>query len=43
MKSTKHSRSAYPGLDKGVNLKIRHEALEIDYVDKLSHEEKLMA
>lgn len=40
MKKTKRSKTLYPGLDKSVNLRIRHELLDQDYLDKLSGDEK---
>lgn len=41
MKNNRRSRAPYPGLNKNLNLNNRREALEIDYEDKLSHEEKV--
>lgn len=41
-KKTRHSRSKFPGLDKSVNLKIRQDLLDQDYLDKLSEKELLM-
>lgn len=38
---TKRSKAKYAGLDKSVNLKIRHELIDFDYLDKLTHKEKL--
>jgi len=43
MKRTKRKSSKFPGLDIGVNLKIRQELLDHDYIDKLSPKDKLMA
>ena len=40
-KKTKRDRSKYPGLDKSVNLKIRHELLDFDYLHLLSEKEKI--
>ncbi len=40
-KQSKRSNTAYPGLVKEVNLKIRQDLIDYDYIDKLSHEEKL--
>lgn len=40
LKKRKRDRAPYPGLDKGVNLKIRHEEMDQDYIHKLSPEEK---
>lgn len=37
---TKRSKTKYPGLQQGYNLKVRWEALDQDYIDKLSDEEK---
>jgi hypothetical protein len=42
-KKTKRDSTKYPGLDPKVNLKIRQELLDFDYLDKLSEEEKLLA
>jgi hypothetical protein len=42
-KKTKHSKAQYPGLDASVNLKIRRELFDQDYIDKLSDTDKLMA
>lgn len=39
-KPTKRSKVKYPGLDKTVNLKIRQELFDQDYIDKLSDKEK---
>lgn len=39
----KRSRSKFPGLDPSVNLKVRQELIDQDYIDKLSEEDKLMA
>lgn len=39
-KSNRRSRTKYPGLDKTVNLLIRHELLDQDYVHKLTDKEK---
>jgi hypothetical protein len=35
------SKTKYPGLDKSVNLKIRHELIDFDYLHKLSEKDKL--
>lgn len=40
MKKTKLSKTPYPGLDKSVNLRIRHELMDQDYISKLSENEK---
>lgn len=40
MTKTKRNRAKYNGLDKSVNLKIRHELLDFDYLDKLSVKDK---
>lgn len=37
---TRRSNSKYAGLDKSLNLKIRHELLDFDYLHLLSDEEK---
>jgi hypothetical protein len=37
---TKRSRTKYPGLDKSVNLRIRQELIDQDYISKLSDKEK---
>jgi hypothetical protein len=39
----KRTLSKYPGLDPQVNLRIRREVAEIDYMHKLSKEEKLLS
>jgi len=39
-KKTKRSSTKYPALNKSLNLKIRSELIDFDYVDKLSEEEK---
>lgn len=36
----RRSRSRFPGLDKSVNLRIRHEVMDQDYLQKLSESEK---
>lgn len=40
MKNNKRSRTKYPGLDSTVNLKIRRDLFDQDYIDKLSDKEK---
>lgn len=40
-KITRMSKTKYPGLDKSVNLKIRHELIDFDYLHKLSEKDKL--
>lgn len=42
-KKTQRGNTKYPGLDKKVNLKIRHELMDQDYISKLSPEEKPVA
>lgn len=37
---TKRKRTKFAGLDKSVNLKIRHELLDFDYLNKLNDKEK---
>jgi hypothetical protein len=39
----KKRNSKYPGLDIKVNLKIRHELMDADYLDQLNETEKLLA
>lgn len=39
-KPTRRSKVKYAGLDKSVNLKIRHEIMDFDYLDKLSDDDK---
>lgn len=39
-KKNRRNKTKYPGLEKKVNLKIRHEILDQDYIDKLSPDEK---
>lgn len=40
---SKKRNSKYPGLDTKVNLKIRHELMDADYLQKLTETEKLLA
>ena len=40
IKKTRRNSTKNPGLVKEVNLKIRHELMDYDYLDKLSPEEK---
>lgn len=39
-KKNKRSKTAFPGLNRNVNLKIRWDELDQDYIDKLSDKEK---
>lgn len=39
-KSTRRSRTKYPGLTKEVTSRVRREFLDMDYIDKLNEEEK---
>lgn len=39
-KPTKRSRSKYPNLDPDLNLKIRRDLIEVDYLDKLNDDQK---
>jgi hypothetical protein len=39
-KGQRRKRSKYPGLDKSVNSKLRHEIIDHDYIEQLSDEEK---
>ena len=43
IKKNRRNAAKYPGLDKNVNLKIRADLLDQDYINKLSPEEKPMA
>ena len=38
--TSKRNKQKFPGLQKSKNLKIRHEVMEEDYLDKLNNEEK---
>ncbi len=42
-KKTNTRNSRFPGLDRNVNLKIRHELMDQDYIYKLSEIDKLLA
>lgn len=42
-KKNKRNMTKYPGLDNTVNLRIRKDYMDIDYADKLSPEDKLVA
>lgn len=43
MSKNRRSACKYPGLDTNVNLPIRRETMDQDYIEKLNDEEKLMA
>lgn len=40
MKKTRRKSTKYPGLKKNLNVKVRQELIDHDYIDKLSEEEK---